>query len=106
MNKKVVVALFFLHLLSRIFFLNNQGVFFDSNEYLDLFQYPNILDALASGHFPRHEGYILSSWPIFQLAKLLRINPENAVILGQIILSALTIYCFYKFILFISDKKI
>jgi 4-amino-4-deoxy-L-arabinose transferase-like glycosyltransferase len=106
MNKKVVLFLLLLYFISRFFFINSQDVFFDSGEYLNLFALPNIVGALLDGHFPPHEGYIILFWPIFQLAKLLNLNPGFSVIVGQIFLSVITLYCFYEFILFISDKRI
>ena len=105
MDKKIVVILFFVFILSRIIFINTQSVFFDSGEYISLLSNPNFLKALTSGHFPLHEGYILLFWPIFQVAKFFQLDPIYSVLIVQILLSALTIYCFYKFLIFISDKK-
>lgn len=105
MNKKIVLLLLIIYLISRFFFINSQDVFFDSGEYLGLFALPNYLEAILSGHFPPHEGYIILFWPIFQSAKILHFNPGFTVVIGQIFLSVLTIYCFYKFLLYISDKK-
>jgi hypothetical protein len=103
---KNILFFFILFLLSRIIFINTQGVFFDSQEYINLFSLHNYFLAIAQGHFPPHVGYIIIFWPIFQLANILRLNSVLVVILCQILLSFATLVCFYKFIIYISDKKI
>lgn len=105
MNKKIGLLLLFSFFLSRLIFINAKDVFFDSGEYLSLFANPNLLKALTSGHFPLHEGYILLFWPVFQIAKFFYFDPAYSVIFTQIALSALSTYCFYKFLILISDKK-
>jgi dolichyl-phosphate-mannose-protein mannosyltransferase len=103
---KVLLLFFILFFLSRVFFINTGGVFFDSQEYIDLFSLHNYLLAIARGHFPPHVGYIIIFWPIFQISNLLKANSVYIVILCQIILSFITLYCFYQFIKYISDKII
>lgn len=105
MNKKLVTCLILLFFISRFFFINARDVFFDSGEYLNLFNLPNYIDAILEGHFPPHEGYIILFWPIFQCAKLLHLDPAYTVVIGQILLAFITIFCFYKLVLYISDKK-
>jgi hypothetical protein len=105
-TNKLGVGLFFLFFLSRLPFINPNNVFFDSKEYLLIFNIPNFIQALASGHFPHHEGYILFSWPLYQLGKLIGVNPGLPVVLGQIFFAYLTILFFYKFVAYISNKKI
>lgn len=102
----VVLLLFILFFISRVFFINQHGVFFDSTEYFNLFSNPHFLKAIVSGHFPPHEGYILLFWPFFQLAKYFQGDAAYIVILGQIVLSFGTLFCFYHFLKYISDKKI
>lgn len=101
----LIPVLIFIYFLSRIYFINPGGVFFDSPEYLHLFALPNFIQALASGHHPLHIGYIAFSWPIFQLATFLHSNGAASVIFGQIILSIITLYCFYEFVTFVTDKR-
>src|SRR3990172_8036509 len=95
---KLTLLLLSLFVFSRFPFVNSQAIFFDSGEYLNLFANPNFSLALYNGHFPLHIGYIILGWPIYQVASLLNINPGNAVVLGQIAIQALAIYCFYKFV--------
>jgi hypothetical protein len=103
---KFIFLFFILFLISRIFFINTQGVFFDSKEYFNLFTNPNYLVAITNGHFPPHEGYIILFWPLFQLINYFHGNATYAVILGQIILSFFTLYCFYAFIKYIANTQI
>ncbi len=105
MNKITIIILFLLFFLSRFFFINSNAIFFDSQEYLNLFANANYLQAIVLGHFPPHEGYIILFWPIYQAAQLLHANGAFVVILFQIILSYFTLFFFYKFIEYISDKK-
>jgi hypothetical protein len=105
MNKNILILFFALFFLSRILFINTGDVFFDSGENIDLFGYSNYFQALISGHFPPHEGYIMIFWPVFQLAKSFSTNPVVFVILGQIIMASIAVFCFYKVITFITDKK-
>jgi hypothetical protein len=105
-TNQLSVGLSLLFFLSRLPFINPNNVFFDSKEYLLIFNIPNFIQALASGHFPHHEGYILFSWPLYQLGKLIGVNPGFPVVLGQIFLAYVTIFFFYKFIAYISNKKI
>ncbi|HSX09755.1 MAG TPA: hypothetical protein VLF93_06385 [Candidatus Saccharimonadales bacterium] len=100
-----IIILFILFFLSRMAFINSQAVFFDSGEYLHLFSISNIISALGSGHIPLHLGYILFFWPVFQTALFLHLNPGNTVVFIQIVLSGLTLFCFYKFVIFISDSR-
>ncbi|MDO8658772.1 MAG: glycosyltransferase family 39 protein [Candidatus Levybacteria bacterium] len=104
--KKINIILLFLFFISRIFFLNSKPIFFDSPEYLTRLSNPNFFQALISGHLPLHAGYILIFWPIFNIAKFLDKNGEDAVVFFQIILSTLAVYCFYKLIKIISNKAI
>src|ERR1700691_848625 len=103
--KYQIIFLFVLFFLSRIFFINSQAVFFDSGEYLHLFSLNNFINSLADGHIPLHLGYLLLFWPVFHTAIFFHINPRNFVIFIQIVLSGLTLFCFYQFVAFISDKK-
>jgi len=100
------IGLLILFFLSRIFFVNAKEVFFDSKEYLSLFANPSLFKAIAMGHTPIHEGYILLFWPVYHIAGLYIQNPSYAVVLGQILLAVVTIYCYYKCIIFISNKTI
>jgi len=103
-NKELLLLLIFI--FSRIYFINPFGVFFDSNEYLDILSNSNFITSLFIGHFPPHEGYILIFWPIYQFAQFLKINPSYIVIYEQILLSTIIIYCFYKITSYISSKSI
>lgn len=105
-EKKLTFFLLFVFFLSRLPFINSSAVFFDSGEYLSLFAKSNFFQALYTGHFPLHIGYIIFGWPVWHLAKLLNINPGSTVILGQILLQTLAVYCLYYFISYISDRKI
>lgn len=98
-------TLLFLFILSRFFFINTGNVFFDSGENLGLFAYQNFFQAIVSGHFPPHEGYIVLFWPVFQIMNYLSFYPTYSVILGQILLATATIICFYKVISFITDNR-
>jgi hypothetical protein len=100
------MGLLILFFLSRLPFINAKNVLFDSKEYLLLFNDASFIRALGGGHFPHHEGYIIFGWPIYQLAKLLHLDPGYAVVVGQVALATITIYCFYKFIEFISNKTV
>jgi hypothetical protein len=91
--------------LSRLFFLNPAGVFFDSDEYLTLFANPSYFQAIVSGHFPPHVGYIILFWPVYHLASLMQLHPGYIVLLGQVVLSTVTIYCFYRVVEFLTDQK-
>ena len=103
---KFHVLFFLLFIISRIPFINERNVFFDSKEYLQLFAYPQLSDALTHGHFPYHEGYILLFWPVYQIANSLSLNSAYWVIVAQIMLSFITVYCFYKTISFLSNNKV
>lgn len=106
MNRKMGMFFFFLFLFSRLLFLNSQAVFFDSQEYLTRLTNPDFFQSLASGHLAFHAGYIFIFWPIFQIAKFINLNPASAVVFFQIILSYLSIYCFYQLIKIIFNQKI
>jgi len=106
MSKKILLLLTTLLFASRLLFVNTQNIFFDSAEYTNLFSNSNYLLAIISGHPPPHEGYIILFWPIFQLAKFLNLNPVYSVIVGQILLSFLSVYCFYNIVKFLTDKKV
>lgn len=105
MNRKVLIPLC-VFIISRFIFINPLPVFFDSPEYLARFSNPNYFQAMSSGHTPFHAGYIMLFWPIFHIAKLLEINPPFTIIFAQIIISAIAIYCFYRFTAIISNYKI
>ncbi len=94
-----------LFILSRLFFINTGDVFFDSGENIVLFSLPYYFYAIISGHFPPHEGYIILFWPVYQLMKILSFNPVFWVILGQIILATVTVFCFYKIVEFLTEKR-
>ncbi len=104
-KNKTIILCFILFFLSRIFFINAGGVFFDSDEYLHLFSLSNFLQAIVMGHAPPHEGYILLFWPIYHLSQFFHANAAYAVILVQIILSFFTLLFFYYSIKYIIDKK-
>ncbi len=106
MSKKSGGLLFIFFFISRLIFINTQDVFFDSGEYISLFSSPNYFQAIISGHAPPHEGYIILFWPVFHLAQFLHFDPVLAIILGQILLACLTIFCFYRFVSFIADKRV
>src|SRR6266850_1212493 len=105
MNKKIFFVLFCLFIFSRIIFINTKDVFFDSAENIVLLSSSNFIDAIISGHFPPHEGYITLFWPVFQAARFFHLNAVHTVIIGQIILACFTIYFFYKLVTFIIDKR-
>lgn len=98
-------TLLILFIISRLPFINTNDVFFDSGENIDLFLHHDFFQALISGHFPPHEGYVLLFWPIYQLADLITLNPLLSVVIGQILLATLTIISFYKVARFLSDKR-
>jgi hypothetical protein len=104
MNRRIFILLM-LFVLSRIIFINPLPIFFDSLEYLNRFSYPNLYQAIVTGHFPFHISYVTLFWSIFHVALLLGINPPYLVILSQIIISAAAIYCFYRVVEIITDKK-
>ncbi len=101
----LIFLLILLYFLTRVFFINSQGVFFDSQEYINLFINPNYIHAIILGHYPPHEGYFFLFWPIFHLAHFISLDGAYSVILIQIILSCITLYCFCSFIIYISDKR-
>lgn len=105
MNRKILV-LICVFILSRTFFINPFPIFFDSPEYLARFSNVSYINAIASGHLPFHIGYMIIFWPIFHLANFFRINPPYAVIFIQIILSAAAVYCFYRSIEVITNKRV
>jgi hypothetical protein len=105
LNKIDGVVLFILFFCSRFFFINANDVFFDTREYLDLFASPNFLKALISSHFPMHEAYIFLFWPFYNFTNLIGGTPNIGIATFQIILAAITIYCYFKFIEFIANKK-
>jgi len=104
MTKKVFVLLCFF-VFSRIIFINPLPVFFDSPEYLSRFANPNYFQAILSGHFPFHAGFIALFWPIYHLDLTLNLNPAYAVILAQILLSVIAVYCFYRFTIIMTNKN-
>ncbi len=97
-----MLGLFFL---SRLGFANWGEVFFDSGEYLTRWANPNLMEAITQGHPPLHSGYVLTFWPIFQLAKLLRLDPGMTVIVFQIILAGMTVVMLYKWLTKIVGKE-
>jgi len=105
MNRKILVLLC-IFILSRLFFANSSPVFFDSPEYLNRFLNPNFFQTITSGHSPFHLSYIMLFWSIFQTANFLRINAPFAIIFMQILFSAITVYCFYRFVEIITNAKI
>lgn len=76
----IAIAIF---LISRFYTANAGPVWFDSPEYIARFAYPSFWQALTSGHYPLHAGYIL-------LFKNLPLIP------AQIILGLAGIIAFYK----------
>jgi len=104
MTKKVFILLC-IFVLSRIIFINPLPVFFDSPEYLARFSDTNYFHAIMSGHIPFHAGYIALFWPVYHLALILNLNPAYLVIFAQILMSAITVYCFYRFTMIMTEKK-
>ncbi|MFH1187080.1 MAG: glycosyltransferase family 39 protein [Candidatus Levyibacteriota bacterium] len=102
--RTLIFAIIFL--ISRFFLNNPQPVFFDSPEYIARFSDPNFLQAIYSGHIPLHLGYILISWPIYQLFLFLGQNPLYYVLILQTILSFLGIIAFYKITCALSNKNV
>lgn len=92
-------------ILSRIIFINPLPVFFDSPEYLARLSNPNFFQAIASGHTPFHAGYIAQMWPLFQFSKFMKADPSFTIIFVQIIISAISTYCFYQLLALISTKR-
>ena len=88
------------------FFINAKEVFFDSKEYLTLFANPSLYKAIILGHTPIHEGYILLFWPVYQFALKAGFDPGYTVVIGEVLLAVLTVFCFYKTIAYVFDKKI
>jgi len=105
MRRKLIIFSF-LFIFSRLIFANPLPVFFDSPEYLNRFGNPNLLLALTSGHIPLHSGYILSFWPIYQLANIINFNSGMSVIFFQTLLALLGLLSFYKVIEFITNKNV
>lgn len=106
LNNKVGIGLLVLFFFSRLIFINSKEVFFDSKEYLTLFANASFYNAVTLGHTPIHEGYILLFWPVYQFAQLLHFDPGYCVVIGQIVLAVITIFCYYKTITFLFDKKL
>lgn len=100
-----VIISFILFFISRVFFINSTGVFFDSAEYIGIFNVKNYLQAIAFGHFPPHAGYNLLFWPIFNISQYLHFNGAYVVVVVQIILSFISLMCFYYVITYVTDKK-
>lgn len=71
----------FIFIISRLIFVNPIGIFFDSNEYLNVLANRNFINALFIGHFPPLEGYIILFWPIYHIAQFLKLDPSYVVIL-------------------------
>lgn len=92
---KPMIGMLGLFLFSRFWFVNWSEVFFDSKEYLSRLANPNFFQAIISGHPPLHSGYVLVFWPVFQLARLMDIEPAVFVLLFQIWLSAFTVYLLF-----------
>jgi hypothetical protein len=105
MSSKALI-IFCLFIISRIFFINYQPVFFDSPEYLTRLSDPNFIHAITTGHAPFHAGYIALFWPIFNLFKILNINPPFAIICIQIMFSAFALFCFYRFLTMFANNMI
>ncbi|RJQ25585.1 hypothetical protein C4577_05475 [Candidatus Parcubacteria bacterium] len=105
-SKNYIVVLIVLFFVSRLFFINSQPVFFDSLEYIERLNMNSLLQAMASGHMPLHSGYILIFWPIFKFGQFINTNPVQLVIIFQILLSSVTIICFYKIIESIFNKQL
>jgi hypothetical protein len=95
-----------LYLLSRLLFLNPSGVFFDSQEYLHLFALADYFQAIVSGHFPPHVGYIIFFWPVYHLGELLHLPPALLIVLIQIGLSLVTLYCFFTVTAFLTNRRV
>lgn len=106
MHKKMYFFLMLLFLISRVYVITTAPVFFDSNEYINLFSSHHYFQAIVSGHFPPHVGYIILFLPVYHAAQTLHLHPLYTIIIGQIVLAALTIYCFYVIISFLSNKRI
>lgn len=103
-NKKTEAILLILFVISRVVFINSKSVLFDSKEYLDLFANPKFSLAITTMHTPLHEGYMFMFWPVFQIAKHFTSDPAYFVVITQIVLATITIYCYYKFISLISNN--
>lgn len=92
----MIWLVFFSFLISRIIFINSDAIFFDSPEYISRLSNPNFLKGLTSGHLPLHAGYVSLFHPIYQVAKIVKIDPGLAIVISQILLSCLTVITFYK----------
>src|SRR5258708_7013389 len=101
-----IILFFILFIISRLFFINTQGVFFDSKEYFNLLSNANYITGIIMGHFPPHEGYIILFWPIFHFVQFLHGDGAYGVILAQIFISFITFYCFYEVCKYITDKRV
>ncbi|OGH17004.1 MAG: hypothetical protein A3C30_02005 [Candidatus Levybacteria bacterium RIFCSPHIGHO2_02_FULL_40_18] len=99
----LLLGLFFI---SRLIFLSPDPVFFDSPEYLRRLEMDDWPRSLIDGHPPFHTGYILLFWPIFHFGKFLGVNGAFLVVLTQAILATFAIWCFYKSILLLANRRI
>lgn len=95
---KVLVVVF---VISRFLFINPQPIFFDSQEYLDLFARQSLGAALIDGHVPQHLGHVLIYWPVFQLTQ-----SPIMVVLFQVLLSTVTLIAFYRLVKWLTNPKV
>ncbi|MFH0863841.1 MAG: glycosyltransferase family 39 protein [Candidatus Gottesmanbacteria bacterium] len=65
--KRIIFLVFGFIFLSRILLLSNSPAFFDSPEYIRLFNNPSLLEALRNVHYPIHPLYIIIYWIFNQL---------------------------------------
>ena len=95
-TKKIVILFLgsVVYFISRLAFITQAPIFFDSAEYLSRFQQANYFTAIDSGHVPLHAGYVILFWPIFHLAQLLHLSPVTSVLMCQIGLSLLGVLLF------------
>jgi len=94
-----------LFLISRLWFLNWDEVFFDSGEYISRWANPNYFSAIISGHPPLHLGYILYNWPVFRLFERQGLNPLPAILLVQVTLALLCVFFFGKVVSRLVEDK-
>lgn len=60
--KKAFLLTFIFILLSRALFLSISPAFFDSLEYLKLFEMPDLLSSLRQVHYPIHPAFLTVFW--------------------------------------------
>jgi len=92
-----VFPVFLLIFLSRLFFLSISPSFYDSVEYLRLFESLSLLDSLKEAHLPIHPIFIALGW-LFN-----RINLGGVLFTTEVLNSILGLLFLIFFFLFLSQ---